>query len=80
MDKITPEYKAISERIECIIKESRLQEMQKYALLAGCITKVAHKYNRSDFAMIKAKLAIVCKTMLDAVGKAEQIFGKLKNK
>lgn len=75
---MTDEYKAISERIDTIVKESKLIEMDKYALMAGCITKVAHQYNRTDFAIIKTKLAIVCKTMLDAVEKAEQIFGKLQ--
>ncbi len=53
--------------------------MQKYSLLAGCMTKVAHEYNGTNFEAIKVKLALVSKTMLNAVEKAEQIFGKFKN-
>lgn len=76
--KMTPEYKAISEQIETIIKESNLLEVHKYSLLAGCMTKVAHEYNGTNFDTIKLKLALVCKTMLSAVEKAEQLFGSFK--
>lgn len=76
--KMTPEYKVISEQVEKIIKGSNLPEVQKYSLLAGCITKVAHEYNGTNFEAIKVKLAFVSKTMLNAVEKAEQIFGKFK--
>ena len=77
--KMTPEYKVISEQVEKIIKGSNLPEVQKYSLLAGCMTKVAHEYNGTNFEAIKVKLALVSKTMLNAVEKAEQIFGKFKN-
>lgn len=77
-DKMTPEYKAISEQVEKIIKESNLPEVQKYSLLASCMTKVAHEYNGNNFDAIKVKLALVSKTMLRAVEKAEQIFGIFK--
>lgn len=76
--KMTPEYKVISEQVEKIIKGSNLPEVQKYSLLAGCMTKVAHEYNGTNFEAIKVKLALVSKTMLNAVEKAEQIFGKFK--
>lgn len=42
------------------------------------MTKVAHEYNGTNFEAIKVKLALVSKTMLNAVEKAEQIFGKFK--
>lgn len=77
--KMTPEYKVISEQVEKIIKGSNLPEVQKYSLLAGCLTKVAHEYNGTNFDAIKLKLALVSKTMLSAVEKAEQIFGIFKN-
>lgn len=76
MDKMTPEYTAVHEKVKAIVKESGLSEMQKYALFTTCLTETAHEYNKTNFPMIKTKLALVCKTMLDAVEKAEQIFGK----
>ncbi len=75
---MTPEYKTTCEQIDSIIKESGLPEMQKYSLLTTCLSKVAHEYNNSDFATMKVKLALLCKTMLDAVEKAEQLYNKLK--
>lgn len=75
---MTAKYKAISEQIEALLKKSELPEMQKYALLTTSLSKVAHEYNNSDFATMKVKLALVCKTMLDAVEKAEQLYNKLK--
>lgn len=71
--KMTPEYKVISEQVEKIIKGSNLPEVQKYSLLAGCMTKVAHEYNGTNFEAIKVKLALVSKTMLNAVEKAEKM-------
>lgn len=72
--KMTPEYKVISEQVEKIIKGSNLPEVQKYSLLAGCMTKVAHEYNGTNFEAIKVKLALVSKTMLNAVEKAEHLL------
>lgn len=78
-NQMTPEYKAVSEQVEAIIKDSGLPEFQKYSLLTSCLAKVAHEHNGNNFAEIRVKLALVCKTMLDAVEKAEKIFGIFKN-
>ncbi len=77
MDKMTPEYKSAHERIRAILQESGLPEMQMYALLSTCMTEVAHKHNGNDFDSIGLKLAIVSKTMLDAVGKAKELYNNL---
>ncbi len=42
----------------------RLSEMQKYAIFTTCLTETANEYNKTNFPIIKAKLALVCKTML----------------
>lgn len=76
MNKMTPQYKAAHEKVKAIMKESALSEVQKYALLTTCMAEIANEYNKNDFRLIKTKLALVCKTMLDAVEKAEQIFVK----
>lgn len=47
--------------------------MQMYALLSTCTTEVAHKHNGNNFDSISLKLAIVSKTMLDAVDKAKEL-------
>lgn len=78
MDKMTPEYKVTHEKLKAIMKDSVLPEMQKYALLSTCMAEIANEYNSSNFAAIKVKLALVCKTMLDAVEKADQLYSKLK--
>lgn len=70
MDKMTPEYKVTREKIRAVINESGLPEMQMYALLSTCMTEVAHKHNCNNFDAISIKLAIVSKTMLEAVDKA----------
>lgn len=78
-NQMTPKYKEVSEQVEAIVKDSGLSELQKYSLLSSCLAKVAHEHNGNNFAEIKVKLSLVCKTMLDAVEKAEQIFGIFKN-
>ncbi len=75
---MTAEYITICEQVEALLKGSKLSEMEKYAVLTTSLSKVARQYNNSDFAMIRTKLAIVCKTMLDAVEKAEELYTKLK--
>lgn len=77
MDKMTPEYKVIREKLRAVINESGLPEMQMYALLSTCMTEYAHKQNGNDFDAISLKLAIVSKTMLDAVEKAKQLYNNL---
>lgn len=77
MAKMTPEYKAAYNAILDILNNSELSEYNKYSLLAACITKVAREYNKNDFSAIKTKVALTCKTMLDAIDTAERIFGKL---
>lgn len=77
--EMSPEYKAVRDKINATLKESGLSEMQKYALLAGCLAEVAHAYNGSQFPIIKGKLALVAKTMLDGVEKAEYLYTNLKN-
>ena len=80
MEKKTPEYKVAEVKLRNIIHNSELSEVQKYILLSSMITEVAHKYNGNDFSVIKLKLALVSKTMLNAVEAAERIFGKLSTK
>lgn len=41
------------------------------------MTEVAHKHNGNDFDSISLKLAIVSKTMLDAVDKAKELYNNL---
>lgn len=77
MDKMTPEYKSAHERIRAILQESGLPEMKKYTLLSTCMTEVAHECNGNDFDTLNLKLAIVSKTMLDAVDKAKELYNKL---
>lgn len=77
MDKMTPEYKVTREKIKAVINESGLPEMQMYALLSTCMTEVALKHNGNDFDSISLKLAIVSKTMLDAVDKAKELYNNL---
>lgn len=77
MDKMTPEYKVTRDKIKAVINESGLPEMQMYALLSTCMTEVAHKHNGNDFDSISLKLAIVSKTMLDAVDKAKELYNNL---
>lgn len=77
MDKMTPEYKVTREKIRAVINESGLPEMQMYSLLATCMTEYAHKHNGNDFDSISLKLAIVSKTMLDAVDKAKELYNNL---
>lgn len=77
MDKMTPEYKVTREKIRAAINESGLPEMQIYALLSACMAEYAHIQNGNDFDSISLKLAIVSKTMLDAVDKAKQLYNKL---
>lgn len=79
MAEMTPEYKTAYKVILNILENSELSEFNKYSLLAACITKVAHEYNKNDFPAIKAKVALTCKTMLDAIDAAERIFGKISN-
>ena len=74
---MNPEYKTAHERIRAILQESGLPEMKKYALLSTCMTDVAHECNNNDFDAISLKLAIVSKTMLDAVEKAKELYNKL---
>lgn len=80
MDKMSPEYKSVSKQILEILKQSELSEFDKYSILAACITNVAHEYNNNNFSVIKAKVALTCKTMLDAIDAAERIFGKILKK
>lgn len=80
MEKETPEYKVAKIKVRNIIHNSELTELQKYALLSSTITEVAHKYNGNDFSAIKIKMALVCKTMLNAVEAAERVFGKFVTK
>ena len=77
MDKMTPEYKVTREKIRAVINESGLPEMQKYSLLATCMTEIAHEHNGNNFGAISLKLALVSKTMLDAVDKAKELYNKL---
>lgn len=73
---MSPEYKAIHENVKNTLKQSGLSEMEKYSLVTTCLVEVANEYNIGDFTLIKAKLAHLCKTMLDAVEAAEKLFGK----
>ena len=75
---MSAEYKAASNHIRKLLKDSTLTEMEKYSLLSSSITEVAHQYHGRDFAQIKFNLAIIAKTMLKAVEAAEKIFGNLK--
>lgn len=59
-----------------MLKKELLDSIQTYLEDSR---KVAHEYNGTNFDAIKLKLALVSKTMLSAVEKAEQIFGKFKN-
>lgn len=77
MDKMTPEYKVMHEKIRAVMKGCVLPEMQKYSLLATCMTEIAHEHNGNDFGAISLKLALVSKTMLDAVENAEELYNKL---
>ncbi len=74
---MTPEYKLTREKNRALINESRIPEMQMYALLSTCMTEYAHKHNGNDFDAISLKLAIVSKTMLNAEDKAKELYNKL---
>lgn len=41
------------------------------------MTEVAHECNGNDFDTLSLKLAIVSKTMLDAVDKAKELYNNL---
>jgi len=75
--EMSAEYKAVSKQIKEILKSSTLSEIEKYSLISTCLTKVAHQYNGNDFSRIKLKLALVSKTMLNAVEAAEKLLGNL---
>ena len=75
---MSAEYKATSNHIRKLLKDSTLTEMEKYSLLSSAITEVAHQYNGRDFAQIKFNLATIAQTMLKAVETAEKIFGNIK--
>jgi len=73
--EMSAEYKTIRKQVKELLKNSSLSETEKYALLSAGLTEVAHQYNGNDFARIKLNLALVSKTMLNAVEAAEKLFG-----
>ena len=75
---MSAEYKATSNHIRKLLKDSTLTELEKYTLLSTLLTEVAHQYNGNDFPQIKFNLATIAQTMLKAVEAAEKIFGNIK--